>query len=145
MPEFSTIGSFSWELAGMFLLPVVLKKRRWLVLIPLLCSFGFVFAGFMLDTPLEKWQCFHSGQAFMLYCAIGACCKKEKIQKKAAYPLFGFGLFVTVLLTGDLYFFLQIDRKESELAKVAKCGISAADWKYRNNYGYSINKEPLKY
>ena len=51
----SFFGAFSWELAGIFLLPVILQKRRWLALFPLLCSFVFVFAGFMLDTPLQKW------------------------------------------------------------------------------------------
>ena len=62
----AVVGALSWELAGVFLLPVILQKRRWLALIPLLCSFGFVFAGYMLDTPLQQWYCRYVGAALLL-------------------------------------------------------------------------------
>ena len=138
------VGAFSWELAGMFMLPTVLQKRFWVALIMLVGSFGFCFAGYMLDAPMQKWWCFHSGVPFMLFSAIGANCKKGEFQRKAAYPLFGFVLFGIILLASDFYFFLQIDQRRSKLAKVTQCGIGAADWQTRNESGYSINKEPLK-
>ena len=101
------VGAFSWELAGMFMLPVTLHKRRWLSLLFLLGSLGCNIAGYMLDSPLQKWWCFHFGVAFMLFCAIGASCKKGEFQRKAVYPLFGFGLFGIVLLASDFYLFLH--------------------------------------
>ena len=123
---------------------VTIHKRRWLSLLFLLGSLGCNIAGYMLDTPLQKWWCFHFGVAFMLFCAIGASCKKGDFQRKAVYPLFGFGLFGIVLLASDFYLFLQIDKRQSELAQVTQCGIGGADWQKRNESGYSINKEPLK-
>ena len=133
-----------YELAGILLLPIVIKKKRWAGLLFILLSFVFGFLGYMLDTPLQKWWCFHFGVAFMLFCAIGVIGKKGDFQRKAVYPLFGFGLFGIVLLASDFYFFLQIDQRQSELAKVTQCGIGAADWQKRNSCGYSINKEPVK-
>ena len=138
------VGAFSWELAGMFMLPTVLQKRFWGALIMLVGSFVFVFLGYMLDAPMQKWWCFHFGVPYMLFCAIGASCKKGEFQRKAAYPLFGFVLFGIILLASDFYFHTQIQSRQRELAKVARCGIGAADWQKRNESGYSINKEPLK-
>ena len=140
----SLIGAVWYELAGILLLPIVIKKKRWTVLLPILLSFMFGFLGYMFDAPMQKWWCFHSGVPFMLFCAIGASCKKGEFQRKAAYSLFGFALFGIILLASDFYFFLQIDQRRSELAKVTQCGIGAADWQKRNASGYSINKEPLK-
>ena len=140
----SLIGAVWYELAGILLLPIVIKKKRWTVLLPILLSFMFGFLGYMFDAPMQKWWCFHSGVPFMLFCAIGASCKKGEFQRKAAYSLFGFALFGIILLASDFYFFLQIDQRRSELAKVTQCGIGAADWQKRNESGYSINKEPLK-
>ena len=138
------VGAFSWELAGMFMLPTVLQKRFWGALIMLVGSFGFCFAGYMLDAPMQKWWCFHFGVPFMLFCAIGASCKKGEFQRKAAYPLFVFALFGIILLASDFYFYTQIQSRQRELAQVTQCGIGAADWQKRNESGYSINKEPLK-
>ena len=132
------------ELAGILLLPIVIKKKRWAGLLFILLSFVFGFLGYMLDTPLQKWWCFHFGVAFMLFCAIGVSGKKGEFQRKAVYPLFGFGLFIIVLLASDFYFLLQIDKSQSALAQVTQCGIGSADWQKRNDSGYSINKEPLK-
>ena len=137
-------GALLWELAGMFMLPTVLQKRFWGALIMLVGSFGFCFAGYMLDAPMQKWWCFHFGVPFMLFCAIGASCKKGEFQRKAAYPLFGFALFGIILLASDFYFYTQIQSRQRELAQVTQCGIRAADWQKRNESGYSINKEPLK-
>jgi hypothetical protein len=138
------ISAVWYELAGILLLPIVIKKKRWTVLLIILLSFVFGFLGYMLDAPMQKWWCFHSGVPFVLFGAIGASCKKGEFQRKAAYPLFGFVLFGIILLASDFYFFLQIDQRRSELAKVTQCGIGAADWQKRNESGYSINKEPLK-
>jgi hypothetical protein len=138
------LSAVCYELAGILLLPIVIKKKRWTVLLIILLSFVFGFLGYMLDAPMQKWWCFHSGVPFVLFGAIGASCKKGEFQRKAAYPLFGFVLFGIILLASDFYFFLQIDQRRSELAKVTQCGIGAADWQKRNESGYSINKEPLK-
>ena len=110
----------------------------------ILLSFGFVFLGYMLDTPLQKWWCFHFGVPFMLFGAIAAIGKKGDYQRKAAYPLFGFALFGIILLASDFYFYTQIQSRQRELAQVTQCGIGAANWQKRNASGYSINKEPLK-
>ena len=110
----------------------------------ILLSFGFVFLGYMLDTPMQKWWCFHFGVPFTLFGAIGVIGKKGDYQRKAAYPLFGFALFGIILLASDFYFYTQIQSRQRELAKVTQCGIGAADWQKRNESGYSINKEPLK-
>ena len=138
------ISAVWYELAGILLLPIIIKKKRWAGLLFILLSFVFGFLGYMLDAPMQKWWCFHSGVPFMLFSAIGASCKKGEFQRKAAYPLFGFVLFGIILLASDFYFFLQIDQRRSELAKVTQCGIGAADWQKRNASGYSINKEPVK-
>ena len=138
------ISAVLYELAGILLLPIVIKKKRWTVLLIILLSFVFGFLGYMLDAPMQKWWCFHFGVAFMLWGAIGTSCKKGEFQRKAVYPLFGFGLFGIVLLASDFYLFLQIDKRQSELAKVTQCGIGVADWQKRNASGYSINKEPVK-
>ena len=138
------VSAVWYELAGILLLPIVIKKKRWAGLLFILLSFVFGFLGYMLDTPLQKWWCFHFGVAFMLFCAIGVIGKKGDFQRKAVYPLFGFGLFGIVLLASDFYLFLQIDKRQSELAKVTQCGIGVADWQKRNASGYSINKEPVK-
>ena len=140
----SLIGAVCYPLAGILLLPIMIKKKRWAVLLVILLSFVFVFLGYMLDTPMQKWWCFHFGVKFMLFCAIGASCKKGEFQRKAVYPLFGFGLFGIILLASDFYFYTQIQSRQRELAKVTQCGIGAADWQKRNASGYSINKEPVK-
>ena len=57
------VDAFSWGLAGMFMLPVTLHKRRWLSLLFLLGSLGCNIAGYMLDSPLQKWYCLHVGVA----------------------------------------------------------------------------------
>lgn len=142
LPAF--ISAAWYELAGILLLPIAIKKKRWTVLVFILASFGFGFLGFMLDTPLQKWWCFHFGVAFMLFCAIGASCKDEKFQWKSVYPLLGFGIFIAALGVGDFYFHTQIKRSQCELSQIARRGIFAADWQKRNSFGYSINNEPLK-
>lgn len=142
LPAF--ISAAWYELAGILLLPIAIKKKRWTVLVFILASFGFGFLGFMLDTPLQKWWCFHFGVAFMLFCAIGASCKDEKFQWKSVYPLLGFGIFIAALGVGDFYFHTQIKRSQCELSQIARRGIFAADWQKRNSLGYSINNEPLK-
>ena len=142
LPAF--ISAAWYELAGILLLPIAIKKKRWTVLVFILASFGFGFLGFMLDTPLQKWWCFHFGVAFLLFCAIGASCKDEKFQWKSVYPLLGFGIFIAALGVGDFYFHTQIKRSQCELSQIARRGIFAADWQKRNSFGYSINNEPLK-
>lgn len=142
LPAF--ISAAWYEAAGILLLPIAIKKKHWTVLVFILASFGLGFLGFMLDSPLQKWWCFHFGMAFMLFCAIGASCKNEKFQWKTVYPLFGFGLFVAALGIGDFYFHTQIKRSQYELAQIAQRSIFAADWEKRNSSGYSINNEPLK-
>ena len=138
------ISAVWYELAGILLLPIVIKKKRWAGLLFILLSFVFGFLGYMLDAPMQKWWCFHFGVPFMLFSAIGVSGKKGEFQQQAVYPLFGFGLFGIVLLASDFYLFLQIDKRQSELAQVTQFGIGAADWQKRNESGYSINKEPLK-
>ena len=134
------ISAFWWALAGMFILPVILQKRRWFALIPLLCSFGFVFAGFMLDTPLQKWWCFHFGVAFALLLVLWGSGKDKKFSWRFVYPLLLFVFFVMQLYWLDFLFNAQIFAKKLEFGTA----ISAEDWKIRNSYGYPIEKEPLK-
>ena len=138
LPAFA--GALSWEFAGMFLLPVILQKRRWLALLPLLCSFGFVFAGFMLDTPLQKWYCQHVGVAISLLLALAVSGKDKKISWRFVYPLLLFVLFLIKLYWFDFLCNAQVFSKKLELGTA----ISAEDWKIRNSYGYPIDKEPLK-
>ena len=134
------VGAFSWELAGMFMLPIVLEKRRWLALIFLMGSFIFVFVGFMFDAPMQKWWCFHFGQSLMLLLALAASGKDKKFSWRFVYPLLLFAFFVIKLYWLDYCFNVHIFSKKYELGRT----ISAEDWKIRNSCGYSINKEPLK-
>ena len=90
-------GALLWELAGMFMLPIVLEKRRWLALIFLMGSFIFVFVVFMFDTRLEKWWCFHFGQSLMLLLALAASGKDKKFSWRFVYPLLLFAYFVIKL------------------------------------------------
>ena len=136
----SFFGAFSWGLAGIFLLPVILQKRRWLALLPLLCSFVFVFAGFMLDTPLQKWYCRHVGVAISLLLALAVSGKDKKISWRFVYPLLLFVLFLIKLYWFDFLYNAQVFVQKLELGTA----ISAEDWKIRNSYGYPVNKEPLK-
>ena len=138
LPAF--MGALSWEFAGMFLLPVILQKRRWLALFPLLCSFVFVFAGFMLDTPLQKWYCRHVGVAISLLLALAVSGKDKKISWRFVYPLLLFVFFVMKLYWFDFLYNAQVFVQKIELGTA----ISAEDWKIRNSYGYPVNKEPLK-
>ena len=138
------ISAVWYELAGILLLPIAIKKKRWAVLLLIFISLVFSFLGYMLDTPLQKWRCFHFGVPFTLFGAIGAIGKKVDYQRKAVYPLFGFVLFGIILLASDFYFYTRIQSSQFELAKVTQCGIGAADWQKRNESGYSINKEPVK-
>jgi hypothetical protein len=133
-------GALLWELAGMFMLPIVLEKRRWLALIFLMGSFIFVFVGFMFDTRLEKWWCFHFGQSLMLLLALAASGKDKKFSWRFVYPLLLSLFFVIKLCWFDYCFNVHIFSKKLELGTA----ISAEDWKIRNRNGYSINKEPLK-
>ena len=135
----AVVGALSWELAGVFLLPVILQKRRWLALIPLLCSFGFVFAGYMLDTPLQQWYCRYVGAALLLLLALTASGKDKNFSWRFVYPLSLFVLFVVKLYFLWFLFNAQIFTKKLEFG----IGMSAEDWKIRNSYGYSINKAPL--
>ena len=88
------VGAFSWELAGMFMLPVTLHKRRWLSLLFLLGSLGCNIAGYMLDSPLQKWYCLHVGVAILLLLALAASGKDKKFSWRFVYPLLLFAFFV---------------------------------------------------
>ena len=134
------VGAFSWELAGMFLLPVILHKRRWLSLLFLLGSLGCNIASYMIDIPLQKWYCQFVGQGFFLLLAFGGSGKDKKFSWKFTYPLALFLFFVMQLYWLDFCFNAQIFAKKLELGTA----ISAEDWKIRNSYGYPINKEPVK-
>ena len=134
------VGAFSWELAGMFLLLVILHKRRWLSLLFLLGSLGCNIASYMIDIPLQKWYCQFVGQGFFLLLALFCSGKDKKFSWRFVYPLSLFALFVMKLYSIDFLFNAQIFAKKLELGTA----ISAEDWKIRNSYGYSINKEPLK-
>jgi len=134
------VGAFSWELAGMFMLPVTVHKRRWLSLLFLLGSLGCNFASYMLDTPLQKWYCLHVGVAILLLLALAASGKDKKFSWRFVYPLLLFAFFVIKLYWLDYCFNVHIFSKKYELGRT----ISAEDWKKRNSCGYSINKEPLK-
>ena len=134
------VGAFSWELAGMFMLPVTLHKRRWLSLLFLLGSLGCNIAGYMLDSPLQKWYCLHVGVAILLLLAVAVSGKEKIFSWKFTYPLALFLFFVMHLYWLDFLCNAQIFAKKLELGTA----ISAEDWKIRNSCGYSINKEPVK-
>ena len=134
------VGAFSWELAGMFMLPVTLHKRRWLSLLFLLGSLGCNIASYMIDIPLQKWYCQFVGQGFFLLLALFCSGKDKKFSWRFVYPLSLFVLFVVKLYWLDYCFNVHIFSKKYELGRT----ISAEDWKKRNSCGYSINKEPLK-
>ena len=134
------VGAFSWELAGMFMLPVTLHKRRWLSLLFLLGSLGYNIAGYMLDSPLQKWYCQFVGQGFFLLLALFCSGKDKKFSWRFVCPLSLFAFFVMHLYWLDFLCNAQIFAKKLELGTA----ISAEDWKIRNSCGYSINKEPVK-
>ena len=134
------VGAFSWELAGMFLLPVILHKRRWLSLLFLLGSLGCNFASYMIDIPVQKWYCQFVGQGFFLLLAFWGSGKEKNFSWKFTYPLALFLFFVVQLYWLDFCFNAQIFAKKLELGTA----ISAENWKIRNSYGYPIEKEPLK-
>ena len=134
------VGAFSWELAGIFMLPVTLHKRRWLSLLFLLGSLGCNIAGYMLDSPLQKWYCLHVGVAILLLLAVAVSGKEKIFSWKFTYPLALFLFFVMHLYWLDFLCNAQIFAKKLELGTA----ISAEDWKIRNSCGYSINKEPVK-
>ena len=134
------VGAFSWGLAGMFMLPVTLHKRRWLSLLFLLGSLGCNIAGYMLDSPLQKWYCLHVGVAILLLLAVAVSGKEKIFSWKFTYPLALFLFFVMHLYWLDFLCNAQIFAKKLELGTA----ISAEDWKIRNSCGYSINKEPVK-
>ena len=134
------VGAFSWELAGMFLLSVILHKRRWLSLLFLLGSLGCNIASYMIDIPLQKWYCQFVGQGFFLLLALFCSGKDKKFSWRFVCPLSLFVLFVVKLYSLEFLFNAQNFVKKLEIGT----GISAEDWKIRNSYGYSINKEPLK-
>ncbi|MBR2626140.1 MAG: hypothetical protein IKD23_07065, partial [Lentisphaeria bacterium] len=134
------VGAFSWELAGMFLLLVILHKRRWLSLLFLLGSLGCNIASYMIDIPLQKWYCLHVGVAILLLLAVAVSGKEKFFSWKFTYPLALFLFFVMHLYWLDFLCNAQIFAKKLELGTA----ISAEDWKIRNSCGYSINKEPVK-
>ena len=94
----------------------------------------------MLDTPLQKWYCWHVGVAISFLPALAVSGKDKKFSWRFVYPLSLFVLFVVKLYSLEFLFNAQIFVKKLEIGT----GISAEDWKIRNSYGYSINKEPLK-
>ena len=57
------ISTVRYKIAGILLMPIVIKKKRWAALLFISACFGFGFAGFMLDTPLQKWYCWYGGVA----------------------------------------------------------------------------------
>ena len=134
------ISAVRYEIAGILLMPIVIKKKRWAALLFISACFGFGFAGFMLDTPLQKWYCWHGGVAISLLSALAVSGKDKKFSWRFVYPLLLFAFFVIKLYWLDYCFNVHIFSKKYELGRT----ISAEDWKKRNSYGYSINKEPLK-
>ena len=134
------VGAFSWGLAGMFLLLVILLKRRWLSLLFLLGSLGCNIASYMIDIPLQKWYCQFVGQGFFLLLALFCSGKDKKFSWRFVYPLSLFAFFVMKLYSFDFLCNAQIFAKKLELGTA----ISAEDWKSRNSYGYPIEKEPVK-
>ena len=100
------VGAFSWELAGMFLLLVILHKRRWLSLLFLLGSLGCNIASYMIDIPLQKWYCQFVGQGFFLLLALFCSGKDKKFSWRFVYPLLLFAFFVIKLYGYKPNFFL---------------------------------------
>ena len=117
------VGAFSWGLAGMFMLPVTLHKRRWLSLLFLLGSLGCNIAGYMLDSPLQKWYCLHVGVAILLLLAVAVSGKEKIFSWKFTYPLALFLFFVMHLYWLDFLCNAQIFAKKLELGTA----ISAED------------------
>ena len=134
------ISAVRYKIAGILLMPIVIKKKRWAALLFISACFGFGFAGFMLDTPLQKWYCWHVGVAISLLPVLAVSGKDKKFSWRFVYPLSLFVLFVVKLYSLEFLFNAQIFVKKLEIGT----GISAEDWKIRNSYGYSVNKEPLK-
>ena len=134
------ISAVRYKIAGILLMPIVIKKKRWAALLFISACFGFGFAGFMLDTPLQKWYCWYGGVAISFLSALAVSGKDKKFSWRFVYPLSLFVLFVVKLYSLEFLFNAQIFVKKLEIGT----GISAEDWKIRNSYGYSVNKEPLK-
>ena len=134
------ISAVWYEIAGILLIPIVIQKKRWAALLFISACFGFGFAGFMLDTPLQKWYCWHGGVAISFLPALAVSGKDKKFSWRFVYPLLLFAFFVIKLYWLDYCFNVHIFSKKYELGRT----ISAEDWKKRNSCGYSINKEPLK-
>ena len=137
------VSAFSLELAGMFLLPVVLKKRRWLALILLCGCLAAEFFVYIFESPLQKWSC-KLIQTFLLFCVLGTSGKEEKISRKT-FLLWGGVLFlIAAVSVGDFYFYTQVRQSQSALVKLLQCDISKEAWKKRNDTGFPIDREPMK-
>ena len=137
------VSAFSLELAGMFLLPVVLKKRRWLALLFLIGCLVAEILVCMFDTPLQKWWC-KLIQSFLLFCALGASGKEEKFPRMAVTLLGGVLFLIAAVSVGEFYFHTQVRQSQADLAKLLQCDISKEAWKKRNDTGFPIEREPLK-
>ena len=112
----------------MFLLPVVLKKRRWLALLFLIGCLVAEILVYMFDTPLQKWWC-KLIQTFLLFCALGASGKEEKFSRMAV-SLWGGTLFlIAAVSVGEFYFHTQVRERQADLAKLLQCDISKEAWK----------------
>ena len=137
------VSAFSLELAGMFLLPVVLKKRRWGALLFLIGCLVAEILVYMFDTPLQKWWC-KLIQSFLLFCALGASGKEEKFPRMAVSLLGGVLFLIAAVSVGEFYFHTQVRQSQADLAKLLQCDISKEAWEKRNDTGFPIEREPLK-
>ena len=136
-------GAFDIGLAGMFLLPAVLHKRRWGALIFLLLLFGCGLLSMLADTPLTRWY-WGLGGAFMFLCALVTSGKNERYSWKIAVPLSVFLFLVSSLHIGEFYFKARVKESQYDLSKLLQKDISASGWKKRNDTGFPVGKEPLK-
>jgi hypothetical protein len=107
------ISAVWYEIAGILLIPIVIKKKRWAALLFISACFGFGFAGFMLDTPLQKWYCWHVGVAISLLPALAVSGKDKKFSWRFVYPLSLFVLFVVKLYSLEFLFNAQVFVKKT--------------------------------
>ena len=136
-------GAWYMELAGMFLLPVVLQKRRWTALICLLILLGCTVALILADTPLQRWY-WGMGGTFMFLCALLTSGKNERYSWEIAVPLSVFLFLVSSLHISEFYFKVRVKESQSDLSKLLQKDISTSGWKKRNDTGFPVGKEPLK-
>ena len=140
------IGAWSFPLSGVMVAAVAIKKRLCLVLAAAVLSIIFYISAFRVGIDkVNSWWCINI-QSFLLLIAIAAVGKQEKRKWVFIYPVVIFFLVVSNMYFLELVYKAKVFANKFEISSVAVCGLEPTieGWKKRNQYGFPVNKEPLK-